>query len=1156
MKKLFFAMAAMAAMLTSCSKDDTTTAPVIERSQVTFTVNAPELSTRADEGNGTTATKLEYVIYDLAEAEGDNEIYGTADFVNDNDNNPLTTTVEVNLVEGREYEAIFFAHAEGAPYTIDWTAQTMTLNTQGLTANNEKYDAFFKYVEPFEITEQQYSVDVKMKRPFAQLNVATVDYNNDAYPAGKMIDADMTGVEVEAYKSMNLKTGNVEGAKEIIKYNVASSSTLKQNDPIKVDNVDYTWLSMNYILVNARENVGVKFYFTDKDATSTKTYTREYTQVPVERNFRTNIVGTILTSPTEFNVEIKPEFLGTEIYDADNTQKVTTNATSLQATIDAAVDAKTDPNDENYNPDLNTVIITFTEDMNASNAGSSSIRANNSLTTRAGEQYLTINIQQIEGLNYVIDGAGYKFDGTFIIDGNSRNTGTETLTFKNINFEHSVGAIDFIDSDSAADGVRYAHNVTVDNCTFTGNANGAVVAARLRQAYNVRFVNCVSGSGMHSFGQLASMNDGLIFDNVTIENATEGGINLLSSAKDVIIANSDINGTLYGVRVDGKQDGKLVIENSSIEATTVPIVIREVAAAYNVELKGNNTITTDQKYDVIFTKGAFGNANALKTLVAPESNWKLTGAEGLNVFPGDIVITNLEELKAFRDAVNAGTTYSGATVKLDADINLNNEEWTPIGNSAHAFQGTFDGQNHVISNLSINTPKNSYVGLFGNTNSGEIKNLIVENAKITGRMNVGVVAGQPYTSKFNNITVKGHVEVYGMSYVGGVGGKNAYADWNNVTVAADETSYVKANSVEGDKAYRTYVGGVVGFNGEGGHTFKNITSNIDVEGSTIDVGGMFGIAHYGNKFENCSSSGDVEIYAAEEAEAAEEIGGIAGVWHNGGEDVTFTNCSFTGNLSVNVEGVDLSDNTIVGKPYSSSGKGSLWVNGTYAYVGSADALATAAKKGFTNIDLADGEYDVYGCAGKTLTLNGSVNAILKLKNEGEDGCDYAFGGNGTGVGNITFNGLTIDTTSNTGNYKGFAYMKGTFNNCNFVGAYSLNNDNDFVFNNCTFDFQNGYFWTWGAKSVKFDGCTFNGNSKNILAHGYASTVITINNCNFAATEVGKTGAGDPTACVEIDPAGTNTYTINFTGTNTKTEYYAGWTRIKDNSTGHTITGVE
>lgn len=182
--------------------------------------------------------------------------------------------------------------------------------------------------------------------------------------------------------------------------------------------------------------------------------------------------------------------------------------------------------------------------------------------------------------------------------------------------------------------------------------------------------------------------------------------------------------------------------------------------------------------------------------------------------------------------------------------------------------------------------------------------------------------------------------------------------------------------------------------------------------------------------------------------------------------------------------------------------------------------------------------------------------ILKLENEGENGCDYSFGnGQDAGVGNITFNGLTIDTRENSGNYKGYAYMKGTFNDCNFVGAYSLNNANDFVFNRCTFDFKGGYFWTWAAKSVTFDGCTFNGKSKTILAHGGESTVIKIKDCKFNATEKGYTGSGDHTACVEIDPTGANTYTINFTGTNTKTDCYSGWTRVKDNSTGHIINGI-
>ncbi len=218
-------------------------------------------------------------------------------------------------------------------------------------------------------------------------------------------------------------------------------------------------------------------------------------------------------------------------------------------------------------------------------------------------------------------------------------------------------------------------------------------------------------------------------------------------------------------------------------------------------------------------------------------------------------------------------------------------------------------------------------------------------------------------------------------------------------------------------------------------------------------------------------------------------------------------------------------------------------------------LAAAVAAGETNIQLADGVYYVDNCGGKTLTISGSKNAVLKLKNEGEDGCDYSFGSAGTGVGSYTFNGITVDTTENTGNYKGYAYMGATFNDCDFVGAYSLNNANDFVFNRCTFDFKNGYFWTWGANSVTFNDCTFNGNSKTILAHGSASTVINIIDCDFAAAEKGYTGAGDNTAAVEMDPTGANIYTINFSGANTITDSYAGWTRVKDGSTGHIITGL-
>lgn len=141
-------------------------------------------------------------------------------------------------------------------------------------------------------------------------------------------------------------------------------------------------------------------------------------------------------------------------------------------------------------------------------------------------------------------------------------------------------------------------------------------------------------------------------------------------------------------------------------------------------------------------------------------------------------------------------------------------------------------------------------------------------------------AGTPFTSKYSDITLTGTVQIDGYSYVGGMFGKNLYKSANNLMIRADKGSYVKAQS----ETYRTYVGGVVGFMGEGNNVLSNVESNIDVIGSTCDVGGITGIAHYGNTFENCVCTGNVTLVHANDAGDQLEIGGIAGVWMNSTAD--------------------------------------------------------------------------------------------------------------------------------------------------------------------------------------------------------------------------------------------------------------------------------
>ena len=448
------------------------------------------------------------------------------------------------------------------------------------------------------------------------------------------------------------------------------------------------------------------------------------------------------------------------------------------------------------------------------------------------------------------------------------------------------------------------------------------------------------------------------------------------------------------------------------------------ACSMTVELEGQQPITIDypmapakRNWRTNLVGNLLTEAAVIKVEInpMPENEYNL----GFEVSNGVAQVTNEQGLAKVAELINSteeGSLPADTDIVLSGDIDLaelaalfRSEEvsnWTPIGTKDKPYTGTFDGNGYTIKNLVINGGSNSNIGFFGVTHNGEIKNLTIENAKVSGRLNVGVVAGEPYTTKYTNITVKGHIEVNGMAYVGAVGGKNAYADWTNITVNADETSYVKAHSIENGKAYRTYVGGVCGFNGEGGHTFKNITSNINVKGSTIDVGGLFGIAHYGNKFENCVCTGDVEIYAAEEADEAQEIGGIAGVWHNEtGYTVTFTDCSFTGNLSTNIEGVEFYYGGLVGKPYSATGTGKIYLNGGHTVASAAELQRF--------LDAATGEATVNLGA----TIVGEVTAVQK------QGVKVTI----NGLGN-TFNGV-IKAHSNSNHYADAAL---TIKNVNFV----------------------------------------------------------------------------------------------------------------------------
>ncbi|MBQ7180598.1 MAG: hypothetical protein IJR87_04820, partial [Bacteroidaceae bacterium] len=103
-------------------------------------------------------------------------------------------------------------------------------------------------------------------------------------------------------------------------------------------------------------------------------------------------------------------------------------------------------------------------------------------------------------------------------------------------------------------------------------------------------------------------------------------------------------------------------------------------------------------------------------------------------------ISTADDLVAFSQAVNGGAPSSMAI--LAADIDMSGVAIDPIGTEANLFTGTFDGQGHVINNLTIEKEGVEYVGLFGRVGGGAtIKNFTLKNAKLSGQAFIGIVGG-------------------------------------------------------------------------------------------------------------------------------------------------------------------------------------------------------------------------------------------------------------------------------------------------------------------------------------------------------------------------------------------------------------------------------
>ena len=144
------------------------------------------------------------------------------------------------------------------------------------------------------------SQNITLKRPFAQLNIGTNDMEA-AKTAGLKTDALQSSVKVSGiFKSMNLMTGEVSNSVD-----VTFGSNAIPKEKFTVEGNEYDYLALNYLLVSTDKGlVNCEFSYTDGATTDTRTIDN----VPVQRNYRTNIFGSLLTGSVDFDITIDPDF--------------------------------------------------------------------------------------------------------------------------------------------------------------------------------------------------------------------------------------------------------------------------------------------------------------------------------------------------------------------------------------------------------------------------------------------------------------------------------------------------------------------------------------------------------------------------------------------------------------------------------------------------------------------------------------------------------------------------------------------------------------------------------------------------------------------------------------------------------------------------------
>lgn len=540
-----------------------------------------------DPGDGTMVNRCILEVY-LIDGNNAAALYGSREIVKVE--NFKASFDDLNLITGQKYRFVLWAdHVEtldtedglAADNFYDTDAEGVGLrnvtikDVKAYAGNDDKRDAFF-YSSPEDVTvtgPADYTLD--LKRPFGQLNIITTDYGLIPEDHNGLLPAKVQLTYKNIPTGINLLTG------ELLTTDIDGSVTTQEVAGTAVDiagpavegNDDAKQLSFDYILAPATgqhviNELKMSFLKSDRSATGITDYT--FKSLPVQRNYRTNVSGALLTDRAGLSIEVKPDF--------DETVTVAEQAETIEAAQLAINAGMTDieftkavngtvtlpEGTETYNISFNEGVDgditiqgdTYTGHLYIENHG---VQSEHTLTIALPEGSATLDFGAWSSVSVSTA------DNTFILGEDVTISGTLTVNKGNVEIYGRVNSVDLQNDESIvtiftvynAELLKYAMTLALD-----GRCEKVVLGNDIELDGGITNAGNTAGGEDIAFVLDLSGNKLSISHDKTLMNSSNGA--------SVTIRNGDLSvmgvpSDKYTLCASGK--GKITLEGLNYETT-------------------------------------------------------------------------------------------------------------------------------------------------------------------------------------------------------------------------------------------------------------------------------------------------------------------------------------------------------------------------------------------------------------------------------------------------------------------------------------------------------------------------------------------------------------------------------------------------------------